>query len=89
MSHLGSTRCIECGGSVGALNEDEEGVPCPACAERLLETLPGVFHTPWAGARDGGAEVRTEARIETQGGDAPFAAPSQPERGPSSSGAVD
>ncbi|MEL6907908.1 MAG: hypothetical protein AAFP22_21045, partial [Planctomycetota bacterium] len=64
----------------GALNEDEDGVPCAACAERLLETLPGVFHTPWAGARDGGSDARTEARIETQGGDAPFAAP--PERGP-------
>ena len=39
--------CIECGGPVNALNEDESGVPCPACAERLLETLPGVFHAPW------------------------------------------
>ena len=41
------TRCIECGGFVDSLNEDEEGTPCPACAERLLETLPGVFHRPW------------------------------------------
>ena len=41
------TRCIECGGLVGSLNEDESGEPCPACAERLLETLPGVFHRPW------------------------------------------
>ena len=41
------TRCIECGGVVGSLNEDEDGVPGPACAERLLETLPGVFHAPW------------------------------------------
>ncbi len=39
--------CIECGGPVNALNEDESGAPCPACAERLLETLPGVFHAPW------------------------------------------
>lgn len=23
------------------------GRPCSACAERLLETLPGVFHTPY------------------------------------------
>ncbi|MEM9379873.1 MAG: hypothetical protein AAGB93_07965 [Planctomycetota bacterium] len=41
------TRCIECGGLVGSLNEDESGEPCPVCAERLLETLPGVFHRPW------------------------------------------
>ncbi len=42
------TRCIECGGFVGSLNEDEDGIPCSACAERLLETLPGVFHQPWS-----------------------------------------
>ena len=36
------TRCIECGGSVHSLNEDEVGEPCVACAERLLETLPGI-----------------------------------------------
>lgn len=46
MSHP-FTRCIECGGTVDSLNVDEEGVPCPACAQRLLETVPGVFHTPW------------------------------------------
>ena len=40
-------RCIECGGTVDSLNEDDDGVPCPACAERWLETAPGVFHTPW------------------------------------------
>ena len=50
------TRCIECGGVVGSLNEDENGVPCPVCAERLLETLPGVFHASWA-ATDATAEV--------------------------------
>lgn len=43
----GQTRCIECGGGVASLNEDEEGVPCPVCAQRLLETLPGIFHAPW------------------------------------------
>jgi len=46
------TRCIECGGAVHSLNEDESGDPCVACAERLLETLPGVFHSPWVTARD-------------------------------------
>lgn len=50
------TRCIECGGSVGFLNEDEDGKPCPACAERLLETLPGVFHQPW----DRGSDLEPE-----------------------------
>ena len=39
--------CIECGGPTNELNEDESGAPCPACSERLLETLPGVFHAPW------------------------------------------
>ncbi|MEM9800974.1 MAG: hypothetical protein AAGA20_11660 [Planctomycetota bacterium] len=42
-----TTRCIECGGFVDSLNEDENGNPCPYCAERLLETLPGIFHRPW------------------------------------------
>ena len=42
-----TTRCIECGGLVDSLNEDEHGASCPACADRLLETLPGVFHRPW------------------------------------------
>lgn len=53
------TRCIECGGVVGSLNEDENGVPCPACAERLLETLPGVFHAPWVAT---GATAEVEGR---------------------------
>jgi len=48
MTDNGNTRCIECGGEVDQLNEDEEGIPCPACAERLLETLPGLFHQPWS-----------------------------------------
>lgn len=50
MTDIGNTRCIECGGEVDQLNEDAEGVPCPACAERLLETLPGLFHEPWSDA---------------------------------------
>lgn len=45
--------CIECGGPTNELNEDEEGVPCPACSERLMESLPGIFHAPWGqGARE-------------------------------------
>lgn len=41
------TRCFRCGGPANQLNELEEGQNCPACAERLLETLQGVFHAPW------------------------------------------
>ena len=59
------TRCIECGGTVGSLNEDEEGVPCPACAERLLETLPGVFHSPW-GSQAGIFEQEQEQEPEPE-----------------------
>ena len=42
--------CFHCGNPVGdppRLNELEEGDNCPACAERLLETLPPIFHTSW------------------------------------------
>jgi hypothetical protein len=42
--------CIQCGHSVGdppVLNEMPEGGNCPACAERLLETLPPIFHSPF------------------------------------------
>jgi hypothetical protein len=41
--------CFHCGQGVGdppRLNLID-GEPCTACAERLLETLPGVFHTPF------------------------------------------
>ena len=41
--------CIQCGHSVGdppVLNVMPEGGNCPACAERLLETLPPIFHSP-------------------------------------------
>lgn len=54
-------RCIECGGPVDSLNEDEEGAPCPACAERLLETLPGVFHSPWGEPEAAEAESDVDA----------------------------
>lgn len=59
------TRCIECGGVVGSLNEDEDGLPCPVCAERLLETLPGIFHAPWVEAdAAAGEEALDEAGSE-------------------------
>ncbi|MEZ6015831.1 MAG: hypothetical protein R3F49_11995 [Planctomycetota bacterium] len=40
-------RCFRCGGPANELNEIEEGVNCPACAERLIESVQGVFHEPW------------------------------------------
>ncbi len=55
------TRCIECGGAVHSLNEDETGEPCLACAERLLETLPGIFHSPWSTSRDAARDSEIEA----------------------------
>lgn len=55
------TRCIECGGAVHSLNEDEAGEPCVACAERLLETLPGIFHSSWTTSRDSQLEPESEA----------------------------
>lgn len=70
-----TTRCIECGGLVDSLNEDEQGAPCPACADRLLETLPGVFHRPWMESwspRDEGAAEESFAEeaedVEPEGG---------------------
>ncbi len=42
--------CFHCGQSVGdppVLNLIEDEEPCPACAERLLEALPGIFHSPF------------------------------------------
>lgn len=55
------TRCIECGGAVQSLNEDQTGAPCVACAERLLETLPGIFHSPWVPSRDAVHDPEREA----------------------------
>jgi hypothetical protein len=48
--------CFHCGQPVvddgpnggPRLNEIEEGVPCTACADRLLAQLPPIFHTPWS-----------------------------------------
>ena len=68
------TRCIECGGFVDSLNEDEDGVPCPACSERLLETLPGIFHSAWAHADEEEleeCEVEIAEQMESEAGPAP------------------
>ncbi len=55
--------CIQCGQPIGdppRLNLLAEEEPCPACAERLLESLPGIFHTPY--------ESPTEAPVDTGSG---------------------
>ncbi len=49
MGHGQAIVCIQCGHSVGdppVLNELPDGGNCPACAERLLETLPPIFSSP-------------------------------------------
>lgn len=68
-------RCFRCGGPADELNEIEEGRNCPACAERLLATLQGVFHAPWATTgvdfsdEDGEAEqAEVEAPSRSRGG---------------------
>lgn len=35
-----------------ALRSTPEGVPCRACADRLLDAVPGIFHTPWPTSRN-------------------------------------
>ncbi|MDA8592955.1 hypothetical protein N9L90_03455 [Planctomycetota bacterium] len=70
------TRCIECGGAVHSLNEDEAGEPCVACAERLLETLPGIFHSPWSTPRDVDQPAEAEAGLGDAEADGPGEHPS-------------
>lgn len=66
---------------MGSLNEDEEGVPCPVCAERLLETLPGVFHAPWGERRSDETEAApSTGAFAASDGDAPDEPPSGPRR---------
>jgi hypothetical protein len=76
-----TSRCFRCGGPAHALNEIEEGVNCPACAERLLETVQGVFHTPWA---DPVAEDTPESEPETEHEPAAERAERGPRRAPRS-----
>ncbi len=62
--------CIQCGHSVGdppVLNGLPDGGNCPACAKRLLETLPPIFHSP-AEAPDG-APVREDQWDEAEYGE--------------------
>lgn len=69
--------CIECGGPTNDLNEDEQGDPCVACSERLLETLPGIFHAPWGQGAAAGAEVEEESAPESAQDELPSAGPSR------------
>jgi len=57
--------CFHCGQPIGhpPVIHTVGGRPCPACAERLLESLPGVFHTPFA-AVAAVAEVPESVRVE-------------------------
>lgn len=67
--------CIQCGHSVGdppVLNVLPEGGNCPACAERLLETLPPIFHSPIetpAGAPVEGEQGESEEYEEYERGE--------------------
>ncbi len=58
-------RCIRCSGPADELNEIEEGINCPSCAERMMESLPGIFHTPWV-TPDQAARA-PEADLELEG----------------------
>lgn len=41
-----------------------EGEPCIPCAERLLETLPGIFHTPYETVEEAAELAKTAAQVE-------------------------
>lgn len=75
--------CFRCGRPVGdppVLNPlgDGEGT-CPACAERLLESLPPIFHAPMpfavAPERDAGG-----AETEAAGPEGEQSQPDRPDR---------
>lgn len=56
--------CFHCGQTLGdppALNTTGDGEACPVCAERLLETLPPIFHSP----------MPFEVEVPREGGEVP------------------
>ena len=57
--------CFHCGQPIGhpPVIHTVGGRPCPACAERLLESLPGVFHTPFAAEAEAPERVRVEPGV--------------------------
>jgi hypothetical protein len=43
--------CMRCAKGIGnppVLNRLPSGKPCKACADRVLDAQPGIFHAPWA-----------------------------------------
>lgn len=68
MSEGSEIVCFHCGQSVGdppRLNEMPDGEPCRACADRLLDALPPIFHTPIVAPVEGRRMDRGElARID-------------------------
>lgn len=49
MSEANEIVCFQCGHSIGSpekLNYMPDGEPCKACADRLLELAPPIFHAP-------------------------------------------
>lgn len=80
--------CIQCGHPVGdppVLNKLPEGGNCPACAERLLETLPPIFHAPVfapGGASDGAPVPEEQGEYEEYEGYEGYREDREHERGP-------
>lgn len=68
--------CFHCGQAVGdppRLNLVTDQEPCRACAERMLETLPGIFHAPYE------ANVATEDGVRPEVGQVGQVEPGQPD----------
>lgn len=62
--------CFKCGQSVGEpprLNRLDGGGTCLACAERLLDMLPSIFHTPLEGVMEEDGEVMESIHADDQG----------------------
>lgn len=62
--------CFQCGQSVGEpprLNRMDGGGSCPACAERLLDMLPSIFHTPLEGLMEGDSEALQPLSVDHPG----------------------
>lgn len=58
--------CFHCGQAVGdppRWNTHPSGAPCRVCADRLLESLPPIFHAPLASSVSPAA-VADELRAE-------------------------
>jgi len=61
--------CFHCGQSVGdppRLNRVGDDEPCRACAERMLESLPGIFHAPFEVVVEGQDAAPEAARVDPE-----------------------